>query len=344
MGQYVGLDVSLETTKVHVLDEQGKRVWRGTCVSHPTAIEATIRKHAPDAVRIGLETGQLTTWLWQALTDAGLPMVCLDARQARAALNMKINKTDDNDAEGLAHLVRSGWYREVRVKSREAMLTRSLLGARTQLLGIVTDLSNQIRGLLKTFGLVVPKGAGKIFEANVRRLLEGEPAVAAIILPLLESWRAVRVRAAELDRQLLAAAREARACRRLMTAPGVGAVVAASFVAAIETPEAFRRSRDVGAWIGLTPRRYQSGEVDYDGHISRRGDARLRSLLYEAATSILTHVHANSTLRSWGLALKKRLGFKRAAVALARKLAVILHAMWKTGTNFDARASASAAP
>ena len=115
-------------------------------------------------------------------------------------------------------------------------------------------------------------------------------------------------------------------------------------MAAIETPEAFRRSRDVGAWIGLTPRRYQSGEVDYDGHISRRGDARLRSLLYEAATSILTHVHADSTLRSWGLALKKRLGFKRAAVALARKLAVILHAMWKTGTNFDARASASAAP
>ena len=338
MGQYVGLDVSLETTKVHVLDEQGKRV--GTCVTHPTAIEATIRQHAPEAVRIGLETGPLTTWLWQALTEVGLPMACLDARQA--ALNMRINKTDDNDAEGLAHLVRSGWYREVRVKSREAMLTRSLLGARTQLLGIVTDLSNQIRGLLKT--LVVPKGAGKIFEANVRRLLEGEPAVAAIILPLLESWRAVRVRAAELDRQLLAAAREDRACRRLMTAPGVGAVVAASFVAAIETPEAFRRSRDVGAWIGLTPRRYQSGEVDYDGHISRRGDARLRSLLYEAATSILTHVHADSTLRSWGLALKKRLGFKRAAVALARKLAVILHAMWKTATNFDARASASAAP
>ena len=243
MGQYVGLDVSLEVTTVHVLDEQGKRVWHGTCISHPAAIEATIRKHAPEVVRIGLETGPLTTWLWQALTDAGLPMVCLDARQAKAALNMRINKTDDNDAEGLAQLVRSGWYREVRVKSREAMLTRSLLGARTQLLGIVTELSNQIRGLLKT--LVVPKGAGKIFEANVRRLLEGEPAVAAIILPLLESWRAVRVRAAELDRQLLAAAREDRACRRLMTAPGVGAVVAASFVAAIETPEAFRRSVSV---------------------------------------------------------------------------------------------------
>ena len=135
MGQYVGLDVSLEVTTVHVLDEQGKRVWHGTCVSHPAAIEATIRKHAPEVVRIGLETGPLTTWLWQALTDAGLPMVCLDARQAKAALNMRINKTDDNDAEGLAQLVRSGWYREVRVKSREAMLVRSLIGARTQLLG-----------------------------------------------------------------------------------------------------------------------------------------------------------------------------------------------------------------
>jgi transposase len=141
MGQYVGLDVSLEETKVHVLDEQGQRVWRGRCASDPAAIKAVIHKHAPEVIRIGLETGPLTTWLWQALSDSGLPMACLDARQAKAALNMRINKTDDNDAEGLAHLVRSGWYREVRVKSREAMLVRSLLGARTQLLGIVTDLS-----------------------------------------------------------------------------------------------------------------------------------------------------------------------------------------------------------
>jgi transposase len=341
MGQYVGLDVSLDETKVHILDEQGKRIWRGACASHPAVIEATIRKHAPDVVRIGLETGPLTTWLWHALTKVGLPMACLDARHAQAALNLKINKTDDNDAEGLAQLVRSGWYREVRVKSHEAMLTRSLLGARTQLLEIVTDLSNQIRGLMKTFGLVVPKGAGTIFEANVRRLLEGADAVAAIVLPRLESWRAVRARAAELDRQLLAVVRESAPCRRLMTVPGVGAVVAASFIAAIETPDAFRTSRDVGAWIGLTPRRYQSGETDYDGHISRRGDARLRALLYEAAAVILTRVHTDSDLRRWGLALKKRLGFKRAAVALARKLAVILHAMLKTGTDFDPTASAS---
>jgi transposase len=342
MGQYVGLDVSLDETKVPVLDEQGRRVWRGSCASTPEAIEVTIRKHVPDAVRIGLETGPLTTWLWQALTDAGLPMVCLDARQAKAALNLRINKTDDNDAEGLAHLVRSGWYREVRVKSREAMLVRSLLGARTQLLGMVTDLSNQIRGLMKTFGLVVPKGAGKIFEANVRRLLEGEALVAGVVLPLLESWRAVRARAADLDRQLLSVVRGSATCRRLMTIPGIGAVVAASFVAAVETPENFTTSRAVGAWIGLTPRRYQSGQVDYDGHISRRGDARLRALLYEAATAMLTRVQGESELRRWGLALKKRLGFKRAAVALARKMAVIMHAMWKNGADFDPKAASVA--
>src|SRR3954452_22785977 len=217
MGQYVGLDVSLHETKVHVLDEQGRRVWRGRCASTPEAIEATIRRYAPEVVRIGLETGPLTTWLWQALTDAGLPMTCLDARKAKAVLNMRINKTDDNDAEGLAHLVRSGWYCEVRVKGREAMLVRSLLGARTQLLGIVTELSNQIRGVMKTFGLIVPKGAGTVFEANVRRLLEDDKAVAAIVLPLLDAWRAVRARAADLDRQLLSRVRENASCRQLMT-------------------------------------------------------------------------------------------------------------------------------
>ena len=226
----------------------------------------------------------------------------------------------------------------MRVKSREAMLERSLLGARTQLLNMVTDLSNQI--LMKT--LVVPKGAGKVFEANVRRLLEDEAAVAAIVLPLLDAWRAVRAQAADLDRQLLSMVRENAACRRLMTIPGVGAVVALSFVTAIETPETFTRSRDVGAWIGLTPRRYQSGEIDYEGHISRRGDARLRSLLYEAAMAILTRVRGESELRSWALALRRRLGFKRAAVALARKLAVIMHAM--LNTDFNPTPSAAARP
>jgi transposase len=341
MKHYVGLDVSLEETTIHVLDETGARVWRGKCASHPDPLETAMRKHAPHAERIGLETGPLTTWLWTDLTKRGLPMVCLDARHAQRALDMRGNKTDANDAEGLAHIVRAGWYKEVRVKSREAMLSKAHIGARRQLLDISTALSNQVRGVMKTFGLVVPKGGGRIFQVNVRRLLAGEDALATIVLPLLESWRVMRARTAELDRSLLRKVRDDADCRRLMTAPGVGAIVAASYVAAVESPNNFKRSRDVGAWVGLTPRRYQSGEMDYDGHISRRGDKRLRALLYGSAVIILTRVRKKSSLRSWGLSVRKKSGLKRAAVAVARKLAVILHIMWKTGKNFDAGAVAA---
>ena len=335
MEQYVGLDVAMEETKIHVLDSDGKRVWRGRCRSHPDDIEAVLRKYASLAERIGLETGPLTTWLWTELSGRGLPMVCLDARHAKRALDMRPNKTDANDAEGLAHIVRSGWYREVRVKGPEAMLSKALAGARAQLTTMATTLSNQIRGVMKTFGLVVPKGSGGVFERNVRALLDGAEAIAAVVVPLLDVWRTVRQRAAALERRLLAAARDSAECRLLMTMPSIGAFTAASFVAAVERPESFASSRNVGAWLGLTPRRYQSGEVDYEGHISRRGDARLRALLYEAAMRLLTRVRADSALRQWGLVLKKRLGFKRAAVALARKMAVVLHAMWRSGTAFD---------
>lgn len=340
MKQYVGLDVSLEETKIHVLDEGGGRVWRGQCASHPDALETALRRHAPQAERIGLETGPLTTWLWTELTQRGLPMVCLEARHAKRVLDMQANKTDAKDAEGLAHIVRAGWYKEVRVKSYPAMRSKALVAARDQLLGLSTGLSNQIRGMMKTFGLVVPKGTGRVFETNVRSLLDGEAALAAIVLPLLEAWRALRARTAELDRLLLRQVRGDADCRRLMTAPGVGAILATSYTAAVERPDNFRRSRDVGAWVGLTTRRYQSGDTDYEGHISRRGDERLRALLYQAAVVILTRVHESSALRSWGLALRKRVGFKRAATAVARKLAVILHVMWKTGTDFNPTATA----
>ncbi len=225
-----------------------------------------------------------------------------------------------NDADGLAHLAEVGFFREVRVKGFDSMLTRTLVAARTRLVRITTELSNQIRGLMKTFGLLVPAGKGSTFEKNVRSLLVDRDGLAPIVLPMLEAWRSMRIRAAELGRQLVAGARQSKACRILMSIPGVGAITATSFATAIEDPNNFKKSRSVGAWLGLTTRRYQSGEVDYDGHISRRGDGHLRGLLYEAATVILTRSSADSGLRTWGLKLRERLGFKRAAVALARKL------------------------
>ena len=188
---------------------------------------------------------------------------------------------------------------------------------------------------MKTFGLIVPTGKGSGFNQNVRNLLVDQADLAAIVLPLLEAWQSLRERVDRLGNQVTATARQRQECRLLMSIPGVGAITATSFVAAIEDPDNFKNSRSVGAWIGLATPRYQSGEVDYDGHISRRGDKQLRWLLYEAASTILTRVSAESNLRRWGLGLRERVGFKRAAVAVARKLAVIMHAMLKSGDLFD---------
>ncbi len=342
MNQYIGLDVSLKDTAISIR-EDGKRIWRGKCPSDPKLLVQIIRKKAPRAQRVVFETGPLSTWFYHALTGEGLPAICIEARHAQKVLNETLNKTDANDADGLAQLAEAGFYKAVRVKSFDAMRARTLVAAREQLLYISTQLGNQIRGLMKIFGLIIPKAKGRVFDGDVRKLLDGNSELAKIILPLLEAWHDIRKRAADLSRQLLIAARASQAAKLLMTIPGVGAVTAVSYVTAIENPENFRTSRSVGAWLGLTTRRYQSGEVDYDGHISRRGDNRLRGLLYEAATVLLTRTSARteSRLKSWGLKLRERLGFKRAAVAVARKLAVIMHSMLRTGEVFNASAGAT---
>lgn len=341
MEQFIGLDVSLKDTFISVR-EDSKRIWRGKCPSDPKLIAEVIRKRAPETKRVVFETGPLSVWFYHALTAEGVPAICIDARHAKAALDMAPNKTDLNDADGLAHIGEVGFYREVRVKSFDSMLIRTLVAARTQMLKATTQMSNQIRGLMKTFGLVVPKGVGRVFEGHVRSLLASNAGLEQILLPVIEAWRSMRARTAELSKQLVASARASEKCQLLTSIPGVGAVTASSFVAAIEDPANFAKSRSVGAWLGLTTRRYQSGEVDYDGHISRRGDNHLRGLLYEAATVILTRTMADSALRTWGLKLKAKIGFKRAAVAVARKLAVIMHTMLKSGELFDRSVAAAA--
>ena len=334
MKYYIGLDVSMEETAISIR-RAGARVWRGKCNSDPARIAQIVKKRAPDVVRVIFETGPLSVWFYHALKDEGLPAICIDARHAKAALDMAANKTDANDADGLAHLAEVGFYREVRVKGFDSMLARSLVAARTKLVRITAELSNQIRGLMKTFGLIVPAGKGRTFETNVRRLLADQGELTNILLPVLEAWCDMRTRAAEMTKMLLALARQSQACRLLMTIPGVGAITATSFATAIEDPSNFKNSRSVGAWLGLTTRRYQSGEVDYNGRISRRGDRHLRGLLYEAALVILTRSKVKSDLQTWALELKERVGMKRAAVALARKLAVTIHAMLKTGSVFN---------
>ena len=341
MGEYIGLDVSMKDTAISVRRDR-KRVWRGKCASDPEVIARTVRKHVSDPERIIFETGPLAVWFFHALQAEGLPAICVDARHAKAALDMAPNKTDANDADGLAHLAEVGFYREVRVKGFDSMLTRTLVAARTKLVRIKTDISNQIRGLMKTFGLVIPGGKGSRIRSERRREAGRSPRprshyhAAARGLAQCPSTR--RRANSPVDPRCSAE----RTMPVAHVHPGVGVVTASAFATAIEDPANFRRSRSVGAWLGLTTRRYQSGEVDYDGHISKRGDNQVRSLLYEAALVILTRSTAQSSLRDWGLSLKERVGFKRAAVAVARKLAVIMHSMLKSGELFDRAAGAAA--
>jgi transposase len=302
MATYVGLDVSLRSTSVHVIDEAGKCLWRGKCAAEPEALATLVRKRAPDVVRVGLKTGFLSTWLYHALADAGLPIVCMDARQAKAVLSVRPNKTDANDAEGLAQLLRTGFFREVRVKSWESMLLRNLITARRQLVRMKVDLANQLRGILRTFGLALPptSGGGRSFEVAVRERAAMRPELNLIILPLLETWRAVRERVAVLDKAAVVAARRDLRCRLLMSTPGVGAITALTYVSTVEDPQLFKGSRAVGAWLGLTPRRYQSGQIDVVGRIMRCGDPLLRTALYEAANQVLARSRTETALRRWG--------------------------------------------
>ena len=334
MTQYIGLDVSQKMTAICVVDAEGRKLWQGQCGSTPEQIERTIGRHAEDGACIGIETGPMTPWLVHELRGYGLDVVCLDARHARAALKMQLNKTDQNDAEGLAQIMRTGWYRSVYVKSFAAHRARALLGARAQLVGMRTRLSNHIRGVLKIFGLLPGALRGLSFDRRIEILVADRPDVAPNVRPMLAAWRQLRVQIAVFDKAVRGLVKANPTCRLLMSVPGIGVLSVLAFVSTIEEPARFNRSRSVGAHLGLTPRRYQSGEIDRSGRISRCGDGLARTLLYEAAVVVLARVKRGSGLKDWAQAIAKRSGAGKARVALARKLSVILHSIWRSGEPF----------
>jgi transposase len=303
--QFVGLDVSQAETAVCVADDAGKVLWQGKCASTPEAMAAAIERRAPYAVRIALETGPMSAWHWRSLRALNLPVVCVDARHAKAALAMQVNKTDANDALGLAQIVRTGWYREVLVKSERSHRTRGLLTARAKLIDMRKEVANQLRGLLKVFGHVIGAVGGEKFDARARDLAAGDETLSTTTDALLAARTALGEQIARLDKVLLAQARQDPACRRLMTVPSIGAITATAFVATIDDRARFKHSASVGAYLGLTPKRYQSGTMDISGHISKTGDALLRCYLFEAATTLLSRVQQRSTLRDWGIRLAK---------------------------------------
>jgi transposase len=339
MEQYVGLDVAQKETAVCVVDVVGTKLWTGKCRSIPTVIAALLRERAPDATRVGMETGPLAVWYWHEFKRLGVPVVCIHARQAKAALSLQVNKTDQNDAHGLAQIVRTGWYRPVEMKSLASHQLRALLQARQQLVGIRTKLYNEVRGILKTFGVILPAGKGSTFLGLVHARAPEIPEVHLVIDTLLETWCEVQRQISQLDRVLRHTARQQPVCRRWMTVPGVGPLTAVAYLTTIDNPARFRRSKDVGPYLGLTPRRYQSGDVDQTGHISKCGDRLTRSLLFEAAGVLLSRSRAPSALKDWGLGIARRAGYAKARVAVARKLAILLHRLWVDNTEFVAAAA-----
>ena len=335
MVHYVGLDVSLKQTSICVVNQAGSVVREDVVDSDPEAIDAFVRSKAPGAVRIGLETGPTSTWLWTELKRLGLPVICIDARHAKAVLKMQINKSDRNDAAGIARIMQTGWFKQVRVKDLDSHSVRALLASRALLVKIKRDLENQVRGLLKNLGLVIGRAKFNVFAVRAEELVEGRPELTAAVKPLLEARKAIEQQVDDLDRKVLKLARYDTQVCRFMTAPGVGPITALCFKATIDDPTRFRRSRSVGAYVGLTTRRHASGEIDWSGRISKCGDAMLRMYLFEAAGVLLTRVPKWSALKAWGTRLVKRNGLRKAKVAVARKLAVILHRMWIDGTEFN---------
>jgi transposase len=331
MTYYAGLDVSLEQTAVCVVDEAGAVVLERRAATEPEAIAAALAGLPAAPARVLLETGGLTPWLWHELSGRGLVIHCIDARRAKAQLALRPCKTDRNDARGLAEIARMGWYANIRVKSLDHHALRAKLAARAELVATARDLGNQLRGFLRSFGLLVGKGKGQ-FESRVLALLASCPALKPVADALLAARRAVLAEVEHLDRVLLREARDSATCRRLMTVPGVGTALA--YQSTIEDPLRFDRARDVGAYLGLVPRRHQSGEIDRSGRISKQGDALLRGYLYEAATVLISRLQRPCPLRAWACSLAERIGVKKARVALARKLAVLLHHLWSHGEDF----------
>lgn len=339
MSQYVGLDVSLKEVSVCVVSDTGEVLSRGVVAADPDEIAAFVARTASDVERVVHESGILAIWLTRELEKRGLPIICIDARLAHKALSGRLNKSDRSDAEGLAHLARTGWFTQVHIRSEASEQVRVLIGTRERLIRMRKDLEAHVRGVLRTFGIRMEPILRSRLRDNFRDQLAqagGDEMAIGLMAEMFNPIHQALCAAVEaMDDELREIAGGSELARRLMTVPGVGPVVARAYIATLDDASRFRRATDVGAFLGLTPRRHQSGDTDWSGRISKCGDRDLRRLLYSAATTLISQVRRFSPLRSWAVRLSARKGFKLAAVATARKLAVIMHRIWRDGTTFQ---------
>ncbi|WPZ23521.1 IS110 family transposase (plasmid) [Sulfitobacter faviae] len=340
---FVGIDVSLASSAVCVLDERGQILKQAQIVSEPEAYISFLSDLPWPIEAIGLEAGPLSQWLHRGLKEAGFELILMETRQVKAVLKAMPVKTDRRDAEGIARLLCMGWFRPVHCKSVSAQEMRALLSARKAVQKALLDIEQSLRGVLRNFGLKLGPVSKIRYEARIRELVAGNSALEAASAAILRARAVLRSELSALERRVLALARHDDACRLMMTMPGVGAVVALTVRSAIDDPRRFHSSRDIGPWAGLTPRREQSGERDVSGRITKAGDASLRTALFNAAT-VLMHRAKPCWLKAWGLQVAKRRGQKRATVAVARRIGVVLHRMWLDGTEFRMKRCSNEAP
>src|SRR6476661_289307 len=333
MDHFGGLDVSVKETSICIVDDTGRIVKEVKVASEPAALLKVLGNPTYRFKRIGLEAGPLSQWLFSVLAEAELPVICVETRHMHAVLKAQINKTDRNDARGIAQMMRVGLYRPVHVKTLRSQKLRMLLTHRQLLQSKAIAIENDLRATLRNFGLKVGM-VGKVkFEARIRELVDNQPDLAVLVEPMLIVRQTLREQIVILHRRLLTVVRDDEVCRRLMTTPGVGPVVSLNSAATVDVPARFRKSKAVGAVFGLTCAKYQSGEVDRNGRISRCGDEMMRVMLYEAAQNMLRSKKW-SWLKAWAMQIARRRGMKKAIVALARRLAVIMHRIWVDGTEF----------
>lgn len=333
MNVFIGLDVSLASTAICVVTEHREVSIEATEASEPEALVRFAQELPYDVSRIGLEAGPLSQWLHKALTDAGLEVVLMETRQVKGALKAMPIKTDRRDAEGIARLLQMGWFRPVHCKSISSQETRALLSSRKTLKQAIANLELSVRGFLRNFGLKIGTVSKGNYEARIRELDDGNTMLEAAVDPILSARTVLREQLARQEKCIRDLAKDDGVCGLLMTMPGIGAVIALTVKSAIDDPDQFRSSKDVGPWVGLTPRRNQSGEKDVVGQISKARDIGLRTALYQAATVMLNRGRHN-WLTAWAMGVAKRRGKKRATIALARRIGIILHRMWRDGQSF----------
>lgn len=335
MEYFAGLDVSIDETAICVVTDKGEVALETSVATDPGEIAQALAPFASRLRRAGHEAGALSPWLHPELRREGVPAVCLETRHVRAAMSAQRNKTDAKDALGIAHIMRTGWFRQAHIKTESCYRVRLLLVQRRNLKRKFLDLENTIRHSLKAFGIRLGKVGRVGFEKAVQQAVHDDAMTVGLMACMLRARAALWAEYLILNKLVVQIAMGDELCRRFMAIPGVGPVTALSFSTAIDDPARFKRSRDVAAYFGLTSKRWQSGSsIDIQGRISKAGDPDVRRALYEAASAMLTRFKGRDTLKSWGLKLAKTKCHAKARIAVARKLAVVMHAMWRDGTFY----------